>query len=54
MKHAPNPFNMQQSRAILVTGEHHHKLWEMVKETYKKTHGGDSELSDKEFELGCH
>jgi predicted oxidoreductase (fatty acid repression mutant protein) len=34
---------MQESRAIVVTGEHHQKLWDVVTETYKKTLGGDGE-----------
>ncbi|KAK8845438.1 hypothetical protein IAR55_006151 [Kwoniella newhampshirensis] len=41
VKHAPTSFNGQQSRAVLVTGSHHIKLWETVLENYLKTLGGD-------------
>lgn len=36
IKHAPNSFNMQQSRAIIVTGENNQKLWATVKEEFAK------------------
>lgn len=36
---------MQETRAIVVTGEYHQRLWDMVRETYKKTMGGDRESS---------
>lgn len=45
---------MQESRAIVVTGEHHQKLWDVVTETYKKTLGGDGEsLTASLLQLPC-
>lgn len=36
VKHSPNSFNMQQSRAVLVTGKHHDQLWDKVAEISDK------------------
>ena len=36
VKHSPNSFNMQQSRAVLVTGAAHDKLWDVVTEAWNK------------------
>lgn len=44
VKHAPSSFMMQESRVIVVSGEKHREVWEMVKETYKATLGGDGEF----------
>ncbi|CAD6576645.1 MAG: hypothetical protein TREMPRED_001738 [Tremellales sp. Tagirdzhanova-0007] len=41
VKHCPNAFNIQESRAVIVTGEQHRKLWEKVLETWKPTYNGD-------------
>lgn len=34
--HTPSAFNSQSARFVLLLGEHHKKLWEIVKETLKK------------------
>ncbi len=34
--HTPSAFNMQSARVLLLFGEHHHKLWSIVKETLRK------------------
>jgi predicted oxidoreductase (fatty acid repression mutant protein) len=39
VKHSPTSFNMQSSRAVLLTGKHHELLWEKI-----------AELSDKNTE----
>lgn len=36
VKHAPTAFNSQSSRAVLLLGEHHNKLWDITKETLRK------------------
>lgn len=43
VKYAPTSFNMQQSRAVLVTGDMHHKVWDTVFECYTKSFADDSE-----------
>jgi hypothetical protein len=43
VKHAPTSFNMQQSRAVLVTGDMHHKVWDSVIENYTKSFKDDGE-----------
>ncbi|ORC87954.1 nitroreductase, partial [Trypanosoma theileri] len=35
VKESPSPFNSQSSRVLLLYGEHHKKLWEIVKNTLK-------------------
>lgn len=45
VKHAPTSFNMQQSRAVLVTGDMHHKVWDSVIENYTKSFKDDGESS---------
>jgi hypothetical protein len=44
VKHAPTSFNMQQSRAVLVTGDMHHKVWDSVIENYTKSFKDDGEF----------
>ncbi|WVQ76296.1 hypothetical protein IAR50_005961 [Cryptococcus sp. DSM 104548] len=39
--HAPSAFNGQQSRAVLVTGDVHDELWDLVKGLFLKTLVGD-------------
>lgn len=34
--HVPSAFNSQSARFVLLLGEHHKKLWEIVKDTLKK------------------
>ena len=36
VKHAPSPFNSQSARAVVLFGENHIKLWNIVKSTLKK------------------
>ncbi|KAL7418873.1 hypothetical protein Q5752_006557 [Cryptotrichosporon argae] len=43
VKHTPTSFNTQSSRAVVVTGAMHHKIWDIVFETNIKTLGGDEE-----------
>jgi hypothetical protein len=33
VKHAPNAFNAQQSRAVIVTGAKHDRLWDFIEAT---------------------
>ncbi|MDF9824317.1 putative oxidoreductase (fatty acid repression mutant protein) [Breznakia sp. PF5-3] len=35
-KHVPSPYNMQSQRVVLLLGEEHHKLWNIVLETLRK------------------
>ena len=37
IKHSPSSFNSQSSRAVILFGEQHHKLWDIVKAELKKT-----------------
>lgn len=46
IKHCPSAFNAQSSRAVILFGEHHHKVWDITKsilqgmvepEAFKKT-----------------
>ncbi|WWD22384.1 hypothetical protein CI109_106875 [Kwoniella shandongensis] len=46
IKHAPTAFNGQQTRAVLVTGAHHIKVWETITEHYLKTLGGNKEAEE--------
>lgn len=32
VKHTPSPYNIQSTRAVILFGENHKKLWEIVKE----------------------
>ncbi|SET35884.1 nitroreductase family protein [Paenibacillus sp. NFR01] len=34
--HSPTSFNSQSSRAVVLLGEHHHKLWDITAETLRK------------------
>ncbi len=36
VKHVPSPLNSQSGRAVVLVGEHHDKLWEIVRETLRK------------------
>lgn len=36
VKHVPSAFNSQTTRIVLLLGDEHHKLWNIVKETLKK------------------
>lgn len=36
--HTPSAFNSQSTRLVLLLGEHHRKLWKLVKETLKKSY----------------
>lgn len=36
VKESPSAFNSQTSRVVVLFGEQHHKLWDMVKNTLKK------------------
>lgn len=36
VKHVPSAFNSQTTRLVLLLGEQHQKLWDIVKETLKK------------------
>ncbi|GGA23464.1 nitroreductase family protein [Paenibacillus physcomitrellae] len=36
VKHTPTSFNSQTSRAVVLLGEHHHKLWDITKEELRK------------------
>ncbi|MEG0377810.1 MAG: nitroreductase family protein [Eubacterium sp.] len=36
LKHTPSAYNSQTSKAILLFGEHHDKLWDIVMETLRK------------------
>ncbi len=37
VKHTPSPFNSQSARVVLLLGGEHDKLWDIVKETLRKT-----------------
>ncbi|ORY34346.1 Nitroreductase-like protein [Naematelia encephala] len=41
VKHSPTSFNMQEARAVLVTGKAHKEIWELVKTEHVKTLGTD-------------
>ena len=43
VKFAPNSFNMQQSRAVLITGKKHTELWDMILSQYMQVVKGNSE-----------
>ncbi len=36
IKHVPSAFNSQTTRTVLLLGDNHRKLWDIVKETLKK------------------
>lgn len=36
VKHSPSSFNSQSSRAVVLFGEQHEKLWNIIKETLRK------------------
>ncbi len=36
VKYVPSSFNSQSGRAVVLVGEHHDKLWEIVRETLRK------------------
>ncbi|MDR1124310.1 MAG: nitroreductase family protein [Elusimicrobiota bacterium] len=35
VKHSPSPFNMQSQRAVILLGQNHAKLWDIVMETLR-------------------
>ena len=35
-RHVPSAFNSQSTRMVLLLGEHHRRLWDIVKETLRK------------------
>jgi predicted oxidoreductase (fatty acid repression mutant protein) len=45
VKHAPNAFNMQESRAVVVTGVTHDKLWEFIEQSYNKLFESNREFT---------
>jgi len=36
VKHVPSPFNSQSARTVILLGENHDKLWNIVRETLRK------------------
>jgi predicted oxidoreductase (fatty acid repression mutant protein) len=36
VKYVPSAFNSQSGRAVILVGEHHDKLWEIIRETLRK------------------
>lgn len=48
VKYAPTSFNMQQNRAIIVTGEKHRQLWDLVVEAQK---ANDPSKSSSSFRI---
>ena len=36
VKHAPSAFNSQSGRVLVLLGEHHNKLWDLIKEALRK------------------
>lgn len=36
VKHCPSAFNSQSGRVVVLLGEHHHKLWQIVEDTLRK------------------
>lgn len=50
VKHVPSAFNSQTTRMVLLLGENHLKLWEIVKDTLKKRNSAKSfEQSEKKI-----
>ncbi|WP_353092624.1 nitroreductase family protein [Tissierella praeacuta] len=56
VKHTPSAFNSQSSRVILLLGNHHTKLWNIVKESLRKIVPADKFSTTEEkinsFEAG--
>lgn len=57
IKHTPSPYNMQSTRAIILLGENHIKLWNIVKEVLLERIGPErfvktEEKIDKSFISG--
>lgn len=50
VKHTPSAFNSQTARLVVLTGESHHKLWDITTETLKKIIG-DGDFSATEQKL---
>ncbi|MGB4658383.1 MAG: nitroreductase family protein [Mobilitalea sp.] len=48
VKHVPSPFNSQSARTVILLGEHHDKLWNIVRETLRKIIPADSFASTDE------
>ncbi len=49
VKHTPSSFNSQSGRTVLLLGENHRKLWDIVKEALRKVvpEGSFSQTEDK-------
>jgi predicted oxidoreductase (fatty acid repression mutant protein) len=43
--HSPSSINMQNSRVLLVLGDMHHKVWDMVIEEQRKLYPNDRECT---------
>ncbi|HBK32788.1 MAG TPA: hypothetical protein DDZ96_11990 [Porphyromonadaceae bacterium] len=41
VKHSPSAFNSQSARVVLLLGDQHKKLWEIVKDELKKVSGSE-------------
>ncbi|MGM9923202.1 MAG: nitroreductase family protein [Bacillus sp. (in: firmicutes)] len=48
VKHAPSAFNSQSSRAVVLLGEQHDKLWDITTETLRKIVPADNFASTQE------
>jgi predicted oxidoreductase (fatty acid repression mutant protein) len=42
VKHTPTAFNSQSARAVLVLGDKHRQLWDVIFEGYRQTLADDS------------
>ncbi len=51
--HVPSSFNSQSTRAVLLLGEHHLKLWNIVKETLKKMISAEAFVQTEAKIDGC-
>lgn len=49
---APSAFNSQTSRAVVLFGEQHKKLWNIVLETLREVTGGGEGFADTEAKIG--
>lgn len=51
--HVPSSFNSQSTRVVLLLGEHHQKLWNIVKDTLKKMISAEAFLQTEAKIDGC-
>jgi uncharacterized protein len=51
--HVPSSFNSQSTRVVLLLGEHHQKLWNIVKDTLKKMISAEAFLQTEAKINGC-